>query len=107
MARLPNLEKLTYAQLQDLQAKVEAALFQRKAADARDVRDKMQALAEKSGFSLSELFGDRRKGKRGPATIKYRNPKDPTQTWTGRGRKPSWLVDALKRRPTVPNRPHT
>ena len=29
------------------------------------------------------------KGKRVP--VKYRNPADPTQGWTGRGRKPRWV----------------
>jgi DNA-binding protein H-NS len=27
---------------------------------------------------------------------KYRNPDDPGQTWTGRGRKPNWLVAELE-----------
>lgn len=44
---------------------------------------------------MEELFGKR--GKRGAASIKYRNPKDTSQTWTGRGRKPNWLVGALKK----------
>ena len=96
MARMPALDKLTVAQLKDLQQRVEAALVERKAEEARDVKEKMHALAEKSGFSLAELFGARR-GKRGPAAIKYRNPKDTSQTWTGRGRKPNWLVAALKK----------
>jgi DNA-binding protein H-NS len=96
MARTPALDKLTVAQLKDLQQRVEAALVERKAEEARDVKEKMQALAEKAGFSLAELFGTRR-GKRGPAAIKYRNPKDTSQTWTGRGRKPNWLVAALKK----------
>jgi DNA-binding protein H-NS len=26
---------------------------------------------------------------------KYANPADPSQTWTGRGRKPNWLIEAL------------
>ena len=96
MARMPALDKLTVAQLLDLQKRVEAALVERKAEEARDVKEKLQALAEKSGFSLAVLFGSKR-GKRGPAAIKYRNPKDPSQTWTGRGRKPNWLVAALKK----------
>ena len=27
--------------------------------------------------------------------IKYRNTDNNEETWTGRGRKPTWLVDAL------------
>ncbi len=34
-------------------------------------------------------YSGRRKGK-----PKYRNPNNPEQTWTGRGKKPNWLKDA-------------
>lgn len=30
------------------------------------------------------------------APAKYANPNDPTQTWTGRGRKPAWIHEALE-----------
>jgi DNA-binding protein H-NS len=29
--------------------------------------------------------------------VKYRNPRDLSQTWTGRGRKSNWLVEAVKK----------
>ena len=96
MARTNGLDRLSRAQLLDLQKRIEVAIVERKATEAREVKEKLQALAEKSGFSLAELFGGRR-GKRGPAAIKYRNPKDTSQTWTGRGRKPLWLVAAVKK----------
>ncbi|MBK8191490.1 MAG: H-NS histone family protein [Vampirovibrionales bacterium] len=34
------------------------------------------------------------KKKRGQSTLppKYRNPSDPTQTWTGRGKAPAWMA---------------
>ena len=53
-------------------------------------------MAEKAGFSLNDLFG-KRGPKKGSGQAKYRNPKDTSQTWTGRGRKPNWLVDAVKK----------
>lgn len=28
--------------------------------------------------------------------IKYQNPYDPSQTWTGRGKRPNWLVERLE-----------
>jgi DNA-binding protein H-NS len=31
---------------------------------------------------------------------KYRNPDDHSQTWAGRGLRPRWLADALKKRGT-------
>ncbi len=95
MAKIDGLETFSYKELLDLQERVRVALVDRKAAQAREVKEKLQALASKSGFSLSELFG----GKRGGRTlaVKYRNPKDASQTWTGRGRRPAWLVAAVKK----------
>ena len=57
------------------------------------MRAKMEEMAKASGFSVSELFGGR-KSKGSKIAPKYRNPKDPSQTWTGRGRRPNWIVEA-------------
>lgn len=32
---------------------------------------------------------------RNPGVAKYRNPANPDQTWTGRGKKPNWLTDPV------------
>jgi DNA-binding protein H-NS len=74
----------------------EATISEKRIADATATKEALRAMAEKHGFNLNELFG-KRGGKRGPSEVKYRNPKDTSQTWTGRGRKPNWLVDALKK----------
>jgi len=34
--------------------------------------------------------------KRTPATAKYANPADASDTWSGRGRKPRWFEAALR-----------
>ena len=44
--------------------------------------------------ALDDLIGGTTaKGTKG--VPKYANPADPSQTWTGRGRKPKWVNDAL------------
>ncbi len=97
MARMPKLNDFTFAQLQELQKRVELALAERRAEEEKALRDEMAALAAKSGFSVGELFGGKRGGKRGGAAVKYRHPKDSGLTWTGRGRQPNWLVAELKK----------
>jgi DNA-binding protein H-NS len=59
-------------------------------------------MVKEQGISLAELFPQvgknrsrKEKRKRGEQTAKYRNPADPSQTWTGTGRKPAWLLEAL------------
>ena len=47
------------------------------------------------GLSLDEVLGKGRKGK-GSVAPKYRDPKNPENTWTGRGRMPLWMVAATK-----------
>jgi DNA-binding protein H-NS len=89
-----ELAALSLKELRALQERVEDAIAEREQQERADVKAKIADIASKSGFSVGELFGSGRNGKRGAADIKFRNPKDPSQTWTGRGRKPNWIVAA-------------
>ena len=70
-----------------------------KALDGFEKRQKEAALAaakraaEEHGFSLEEILGRKSAGK--TAIPKFRNPADPDQTWTGRGRQPAWYKAAI------------
>ncbi|GGH35466.1 DNA-binding protein H-NS [Cribrihabitans marinus] len=92
-----NLSSMSRTELLKLQEDVAGAL---KKAEAREKQEALKAAeqaAAKYGFSLSELSTDGRKSTKGTKALpKYRNPANPEQTWTGRGRKPQWLHDALK-----------
>ena len=90
-----SVDKLSYAELLKLQERIETAIAAKRVEDAVATKEQLRAMAEKAGFSLNDLFGKR--GKKGSGQAKYRNPKDTSQTWTGRGRKPNWLVDAVKK----------
>ena len=52
-------------------------------------------MARKMGYSLAELTGMSGAKPRKAVAAKYANPADPSQTWTGRGRKPKWVEAAL------------
>ena len=61
---------------------------------ARDeLRQKVTALVKEHGLSAQDLFG---RGRKGAVAVKYRDPKNPQNTWTGRGRMPRWLTAAMK-----------
>ena len=90
-----DLDGLSVKELQSLESWISEAIVERKAAELAEVKDKLAALAEKSGFGLDEIFGKVRKGgARGKVAPKYRNPSDPSETWTGRGRMPLWMKAA-------------
>ena len=90
------LEKLTVKELIDMKRRVEVMIVVKQDRERIDVREKIQAMAKEHGFEVSELFTGRGKGGRGKATgtVKYRNPDDHSQTWSGRGRKPNWINEA-------------
>ena len=56
-----------------------------------------EAAAAKYGFALEEITGGNQRGggKKQKAAAKYRNPNNPEETWSGRGRKPHWVHAAL------------
>jgi DNA-binding protein H-NS len=99
MARLPELEGMTVKELRGLKEKIDIAIVEREKTERADLRIKMEALAAASGLTLDDVLGSRRgKGSRGQVAVKYRNPENPAETWTGRGRKPNWLSEKLSRR---------
>ncbi|WP_020084831.1 H-NS family nucleoid-associated regulatory protein [Hyphomicrobium zavarzinii] len=95
MARI-DLEGLSLKQLLDLREKLDVKIEEKRKEDREDVKRAIADMAEKRGFSMDDLFGGRR-GKGKGVAVKYRNPDNPSETWTGRGRKPNWLVNALKK----------
>ena len=96
MASINGLDKMSYAELLKLEERIQAAIAAKRVEDAASTKEALRAMAEKAGFSLNDLFG-KRGGRKGSGEVKFRNPKNTSQTWTGRGRKPNWLVDAVKK----------
>ncbi len=97
MARANGLDKLSYAELAELRDQVDMAMVAAKKAEKEALRKEIEELAAKSGLTLDEVLGSKSSRKGGKVAAKYRNPKDPSQTWAGRGRQPLWLVAALKK----------
>ena len=87
-------DKMIVKELMALEAEVQAAIQARKQEERTELKERLAAIAETSGFSVDELFGKGRRGgagSRGTVAPKYRNPQNPAETWTGRGRMPLWM----------------
>jgi DNA-binding protein H-NS len=95
MARESDLEKMTYAELAETKLRIEQLMAEKQASERAELREQLSAMAKEHGFDLHDLFGARRKGK-GSVAVKYRDPKNPENTWTGRGRTPRWMAAAMK-----------
>lgn len=90
-----NVDKMSLKDLVELEGKVQKAIGVARDRERGEVKLALAAMAEKRGFSVSELFGGRGRGKLSAA--KYANPDNRAETWTGRGRKPNWLVAKLSK----------
>ncbi|WP_072397191.1 H-NS histone family protein [Hyphomicrobium sp. CS1GBMeth3] len=88
-----NYDKMSVKELTDHIARAQRALNAAKDRERSDLKNKITTLAENAGFSVGELFGSRGRGK--ATSVKYANPDNRSETWTGRGRKPNWLVAKL------------
>ena len=71
-----------------------------KAIKSFEARKKKQALAaaeaalREHGFTLADVTGNT--SAKSVSAPKYQHPENPDLTWTGRGRKPNWFVEALE-----------
>ncbi|MGI3163906.1 H-NS family nucleoid-associated regulatory protein [Pseudooceanicola sp. 200-1SW] len=89
-----DLSSLSLAELRKLERRVARAIstFEgRRIADARAI---LAARAHDLGYTLDELTSESVK-QRAKLPPKYQHPEDASLTWTGKGRKPKWLHDAL------------
>jgi DNA-binding protein H-NS len=97
-----DLDNLSDDQLQALRERVNAKIDERLQNRIAEVR----TFARQAGYELSltkiaerlqERSAPRRSAgrSRSPVLPKYRNPANPSETWSGRGRKPTWLEQQL------------
>jgi len=95
MARNNSLDKMSYSELATLRTQIDGMMVEKQAAERTALRQKLSDMDKEHGLSLDEVFGKARKGK-GSVAPKYRDTKNPENTWTGRGRMPRWMVAATK-----------
>jgi DNA-binding protein H-NS len=96
----PNLDKMPLKDLRDLEARVAAAILRAQEREKAELKQQFEELANKAGMTVQEIFGagrGRGAGKGGKVAIKYMNPDNKSETWTGRGRQPRWLSAKLSK----------
>ena len=104
MDKLPKaLEDMSVAALRKVVECATALIAQKTEGEKRSFIEEVTARAKSLGVSITDLFGKSapkpvkkaapKKGaaKRASPPIKFKGP-NPGDTWTGRGRRPRWLV---------------
>ena len=106
MARRPvsedaMLDKMSIDELVQLRSNIDALVTHKRTDGRKRLMETMSEEAKKQGFDINELFGSAGKrkqggkGGKGQTDVKYRHPKDPSLTWSGRGRPSRWLTDLI------------
>jgi DNA-binding protein H-NS len=95
MARPTDLERMSYAELAEMETRIAQLIVEKKDAARAVLKDQVTALAREHGFDIRDLVSNGR-GRNGSVAPKYRDPQNPANTWTGRGRMPRWMVLATK-----------
>ena len=94
-----NVDKMSLKDLNDLEAKLSKAKSAAQNRAKAEIKQKIDAILSSSGFTIGDLYPVARvtRGRAAGSTkaAKFVNPDNRSETWTGRGRKPNWLVAKL------------
>jgi len=86
-----DLSNMQAAELRKLIEQAQRELKKRESQDLAAAREKIYAIANSVGVPVKDLIGAAPRGKTGTVAMRYRNPANAAQQWTGRGRQPKWV----------------
>lgn len=94
-----DLTGMSLEDLKKLRRDVDKAIVGFEAKKRKDALKAVEQVAREYGVDLADIVGETKKRKSTGAgskgAPKYRNPDDPSQTWSGRGRQPAWYKSAI------------
>ena len=92
-----DLNSMSRKELQKLRRDVDKAIATLADRERKAALEAAEKAAAEHGFTLADLAGLGKKGKTAKTNspAKFRNPANPSQTWTGKGRQPDWYKAGL------------
>lgn len=91
-----SIEKMSLEELKAHQKEVEAAVRDFAKKNRSDALKAAREAVKPFGVTLEELMGGKVAKAGGPkGAPKYAHPENADMTWTGRGRQPKWVKEAL------------
>jgi DNA-binding protein H-NS len=107
MSRKFSLDAMSIDEMWQLHEEVSAVLSVRLTSEKRQLEKRLAQLRREKEMRQSEAVDNRatnatRVRRKYPrVSAKYRNPNEPSETWSGRGKQPRWLTAALKTGHTI------
>jgi DNA-binding protein H-NS len=103
MTKKLNVDAMSVDELWHLHEEISRVLSVRLTMEKRELEKRLAQLRREKEMRQSEPSDARasegapRERRKYPRVFpKYRNPKEPSETWSGRGKQPRWLAAALK-----------
>lgn len=87
------IELMSYDQLLAMKVRIDHELSGRGAAELQALKEKLLLIADAQGITVQDLFKPQRKKRE--LVIRYRDPENPENTWTGMGKTKKWLQEKL------------
>lgn len=93
---LEVLNGLSHVELADVAKRASEMIDERREAGRVALVADIKAMVKDRGYTLADLrLAAEPEKTRKPAKIKYRNPNNHNQTWTGQGRAPAWFCELV------------
>ena len=99
----PDISKLTYSELIALSKQLDNQISSKREEELKVLADGYVKKIEAAGFSITEAVealqpyvtqpSKQRKSAGSTAPVLFRDPDNPNNTWSGRGRAAKWLAD--------------
>jgi len=92
-----DLSNLSLGDLRNLQEQIKQEMKKREHQEVQKAREQILAIAQSVGVPLKDLLNSSGRGAKtanpGSVAVRFRNPDDASQQWTGRGRQPKWVKE--------------
>lgn len=100
-----DIDNLEITELEELTKRAKVLIEKKQREKVNAAYNQVLEIAAEVGMSLNELieYGAQRQHITEKRTVapRYANPADKTQTWTGRGKQPRWVVEILAKGKTL------
>lgn len=91
-----DLSKLSLSELKKLQHDIEVLIENQSKEAVAKARKEILEIAQSVGLTIDQLVNDKPTKTVKKVAAQYQNPKNSAEQWTGRGRKPRWVVEAIE-----------
>lgn len=94
-----DVDSMSLDDLRTLRNQIDRAISSYETRRRKEAMAALERTAREMGFSLTDLTGAAMRARRnggGEGQAKYAHPENPSQTWSGRGRRPRWVTEQIE-----------